>query len=282
MMVRGAGLQMLAIVAISWWIQASPVADRQDLSVKTLVARTSRYVADYQERFSFLVADEVYAQQAITPDGTKTDRVMRGELFLTYLPIERIWTAMHDIAEVDGRPVPDRDDLRRLLQNGATQAVGRDLANRNARFNIGAVRRNFNEPTFALLVMSARHVPGFNFRRGPVTTDPGGVTLVSLQFTERDDSALVRNPAGRLVATRGTFTIEAATGRIRETSIAFKDGDTIAELTTIYLPDERMGLWVPSRFTERYASRVDGGTDSVVCEAQYTNYRRFEVVGRIK
>jgi hypothetical protein len=253
-----------------------------DLSVKALVAASARYVIEYQERFAFLVADEHYAQQAIALDGTKTDRVMRGELFLTYLPVDRVWTALHDIAEVDGEPVTDRADLRALLKDGATQAIGRYLAAHNARFNIGGVRRNFNEPTFALIVLAARHRSGFDFSRGAVTTGPDGATLVSLQFTERDGSAIVRNPNGRGVSTRGTLLIEAATGLVRETFVTIRDNPTIAELSTTYVPDEKMGLWVPSRFTERYASRANGRTDSVVCEARYTNYRRFEVVGRIK
>jgi len=262
--------------------RAAPASVPQDVPVKTLVARTSAYVADYQERFSFLIADELYVQQAIAPDRTKTDRVMRGELFLTYLPIERVWTAMHDIAEVDGVPVANRDDLRLLLQRGNTQAIGRDLAARNEQFNIGAVRRNFNEPTFALIVMNARRVSGFTFRRGPVTTDPSGVTIVSLEFSERDDSTIVRNTDGRRIATRGTLTIEALTGRVRQTFVALKDRETVAELSTTYTPDEKMGLWVPSAFTERYAVRDKGGLATVVCESKYTNYRRFEVTGRIK
>ena len=263
-------------------VAASQAPRQPDLSVKALVAATARYVADYQERFAFLVADEAYVQQAIGPDGAKSERVMRGELFLTYLPVERVWTALHDIVEVDGQQVTDRADLRALLQNGSTQAIGRQLAARNARFNIGGVQRNFNEPTFPLIVMAARHLGGFDFRRGPVTTVPDGATLVSLEFSERSGSAIVRNPSGRGVSTRGTLTIEAATGRVRETFITIRDGSTVAELSTAYVADERIGLWVPSRFTERYASRVKGGTDSVVCEARYTNYRRFEVVGRIK
>jgi hypothetical protein len=53
-------------------------------------------------------------------------------------------------------------------------------------------------------------------------------------------------------------------------------------LETTYAPDEKLGLWVPSVFTEWYRGSPDGEDEMIVCESAYSNYRRFEVVGRIK
>jgi len=50
------------------------------------------------------------------------------------------------------------------------------------------------------------------------------------------------------------------------------------ELITDYARDEKLGLWVPSVFRERYQGR---GED-IVCQAIYSNYRRFDVSTRIK
>ena len=41
-------------------------------------------------------------------------------------------------------------------------------------------------------------------------------------------------------------------------------------------------MWVPSVFTERYERDSRSGRELIVCEAKYSNYRRFEVTGRIK
>ena len=71
------------------------------------------------------------------------------------------------------------------------------------------------------------------------------------------------------------------------------------ELTTDYAADARLGMWVPSVFRERYEqgeesrssdNRRDLSTlpnprreyEHVLCEARYSNYRRFEVETRIK
>ena len=63
---------------------------------------------------------------------------------------------MHDIAEVDGRPVTDRDGAARASCSRAKSHGWPQLvANRNAAFNIGTIRRNFNEPTLPLLLLGA-------------------------------------------------------------------------------------------------------------------------------
>ena len=247
------------------------------------MARTADYVARYQEEFSSLVADELYTQRASSSGAGSQERVIRGELFLTYLTTERVWMALHDVAEVDGQPVPDRDDLRALLGRGPTQALGRELARRNARFNIGGIVRNFNEPTFALQVVSARHIARFDFRRGRTALDAGQVPgLVALDFQSRRDEAIVRNPSGEAVAMRGTITVEAATGRVRATRLTLRDAGTDAELRTYYEHDAKTALWVPTSLAERYERRVGNRVEVITGYSTYTNYRRFEVTGRIK
>ena len=53
----------------------------------------------------------------------------------------------------DGAPVTDADDIRTLIQSTPLRRLGAVIAEKNARYNIGNVRRTFNEPTFALLVV---------------------------------------------------------------------------------------------------------------------------------
>ena len=257
------------------------VRAQDDVPVKTLVARTADYVARYQDEFSTLVADELYTQRA-SGAGTQ-ERVIRGELFLTYITAERVWMALHDVAEVDGQPVPDRDDLRALLGRGPTQALGRELARRNARFNIGGIFRNFNEPTFALQVVSARHMARFDFRRGRTALDAGQVPgLVALDFQSRRDETIVHNPSGEAVAMRGTITVEAATGGVRATRLTLRDAGTNAELRTYYEHDAKTALWVPTSLAERYERRVGNRVEVITAYSTYTNYRRFQASGRVK
>jgi hypothetical protein len=273
---------------------AAPAASRQDpldLSTDALVDRAAAYVEAYQRTFAFLVADEDYEQRLVTlgepdgpdeRDGLAVRRRMTGELFMTYLPVDREWIAVHDVITVDGEPVDDREDLRALLATGDLTGVVERVANHNARYNIGSVVRNFNEPTLPLLIFSDRRVGNFSFDRDRVVRQPD-TTLVTLTFEERRRPTLIRSGQGRPVYARGEVTLEAETGRVRQTVFQVVDGPITARLVTTYRHDDKLDLWVPATFAERYERDRDAGAREIIIgEATYTNYRRFEVVGRIK
>jgi hypothetical protein len=204
-------------------------------------------------------------------------------MFLTYVAADRDWIAVHDIAEVNGRPVADREDLRLLLSQGAElRGITQKVAARNASFNIGHVFRNFNEPTMALRVLDNEPLRNFSFerRRVAVTAD-GDATLVTLEFRERGRPTIVRGERQRNLESRGELTIEASTGRVRQTVFEVADGPLRARLETVYAFEPRLDLWVPSTFSERYDLNRPGEKETVLCEATYTNYRRFVTSGRI-
>ncbi len=270
---------LLVAVAIS----AGNVADRQtvDVSTTAIVAAASRYVQDYESKFKFVIADETYTQVLYDESRQPTaTRRMTGELFLTFLQGDEAWIAVHDFKEVDGVPVPGREDLRALLQKGETASIVRDVLARNARFNLGRITRNFNEPTFALLVLEPARVKRFAFNREEVLTT-GDTTRVRLSFQERDRPTLIGNDRGKPVYARGELTIDASTGRIDHSVIELVDGKMSARLTTTYAADEKLEMWVPVKFAERY-ERTNDDHELIQCEAFYTNYRRFETTARIK
>ena len=76
--------------------------------------------------------------------------------------------------------------------------------------------------------------------------------------------------------------VDAATGRIERTMIRLENEDIVAALSTEYTLDDKLKLWVPAVFSEAYTGRVGGVREMIRCEARYTNYRRFEVTGRVK
>ena len=277
-------LALVAALVVTPAAQSSPV--RSKLSVTAVVSAASAYVADYQKEFAFLIADEDYKQENFDRSQRRTGaRTMHGELFLTFVPADREWIAVHDVAEVDGAPVPDREDLRALIQKGQLAPVAQRLADRNARFNIGMVARNFNEPTFGLLVLEAKHVSNFTFTIAQVEPDAGPdphTTLVTLAFSEHSRPTLVKGPQGKAVFAKGEIVVEAETGRVRKTFVQFQEGPIVAELTTTFIPDPKLGLWVPVEFAERYAMKQGRAAEETRCRAEYSNYRRFEVRVRIK
>jgi len=271
--------------AVSW--QAA--ADR--VSADVMLDRAAAYVTAYQQAFTFLVADETYVQRVTIASARPIDegadppreRVMRGEMFLTYLAADRRWVALHDVATVDGMAVGGRENLRALLAVSSVQSVAARLFGHNARHNIGTVVRNFNEPTLGLQVLEREQRRRFQFRLLRVDRTAPTSPMATLGFRERERPTLVRNPDGQPIFSSGDLDADVATGEIRRTRIAFRHESVEAELTTTFVRDDRLQRWVPSLFTERYAAGPRDGrpAETIVTEARYENYRRFEATGRI-
>jgi hypothetical protein len=259
-------------------VSAGP-AEPPALAVPALLTTASNYVDDYQSQLTYLIASEDYTQRRVGSHGRLLgSRDLRGELFLAFVPDDHEWVAVHDVISVDGKSVSDREDLQTLLHDSSVASVAQRLKDRNARFNIGAVKRNFNEPTFALQALAAKNASRFRFSRSKVTRGADGVTFVTLAFKEVQGPALVVGRDNHDIFSSGEVTMEAETGRVLDTSIVFKDGGIEGRLATTYAPDSRLGLLVPTTFTERWA----GDGETVTGEARYLDFHRFEVVSRMK
>jgi hypothetical protein len=274
---------LLIVALVAGWVTTSGQAasarpDSPDLSVKALVAASTKYVATYEQEFAFLLANESYAQSRLRATALVESRVLESEMFLTFLPADNEWVAVRDVLKVDGEPVPAREDLRTLLGSKAEfRGLIAQIVDRNARYNIG-IRRNFNEPTLPLLLMDAKRVRDVKFDRGPVVKD-GDATLVTLLFSERGRPTLVRGPDGSMPAS-GEIVVEAGTGVVRRTRFDLEHAGVKVRLTTSYAREPKLGLWLPATFTERYETSPT--QELVLCEATYSNYRRFEVNAKIK
>ena len=121
------------------------------------------------------------------------------------------------------------------------------------------------------------------------------ITLATLAFEEKEAPTLVATPNEGAVRAKGEFLLDAATGTVRRTVFQLTRPGIDAKLVTSYTKDDKLNLWLPSVFTERYESssyagggiRLPGNAarasrELVECVAKYTNYRRFEVTARIK
>jgi hypothetical protein len=275
-------LRLLTAFALASALTAGLAGQQKpDVSEKAVVASASKYVVDYEAKFKFVVADEVYTQTTYDRGGQQTaTRRMKGELFLTFIAADEAWMAVHDFAEVDGEPVPDREDLRALLQKGETISVVKRVRDRNARYNLGGIMRNVNEPTLPLLILDPKRVKSFSFDREEVLQGTGRTT-VRLSFQERDRPTLVRNMRGAPLFSKGELLVDADTGRVERTVMEFNHDGIVARLTTTYASDDNVEMWVPVSFTERYESTRED-REVIVCEAAYTNFRKFETSARIK
>lgn len=284
------GLACVIAWPVAAQTQTPAPASPPDTSARAVIAKAVDYLEEYRKTLQFVLADEVTVQEvfrrlgsrAVSPSQSPTERrVTSGEFFLTYLAADGGWIGVRDIAVVDGTPVGERDNLRDLLTKANFARIGRQLADRNARHNIGSVLRNVNDPMLALVMLENKNRDRFKFERRRVEPSPTG-PLVTVAFTERDGPTLVRGADGRNIFAKGEMIIDAATGHIRRTLVTLKIGPTDASLTTDFAQDAKLGLWLPASMTERYDHSTSKVKELVVVGSAYTNYRRFDAKVTIK
>ncbi|MCC7008117.1 MAG: hypothetical protein IT184_04825 [Acidobacteria bacterium] len=248
--------------------------------------RAFAYVADYESSLRYLIADETSEQRvavAERPDDPIERRTTRGEMFLTYLSTERHWSVVHDIAFVDDEPVTVRPDLTALMRESEISSIARAVFALNARYNLGPVVRNFNDPFLALMPFSEPRRRDFRFStRIRPEAAPSDRRVATIAFNERGRPTLVRDTRGRPVFSRGEVDVDAGTGRVLRTRIELSHDGIHAVLSTTYSHDARLDVWVPTRFVERYASHRDGRALVTTCVSEYANYRRFEATTRLR
>lgn len=257
-------------------------ARQVDTSPRAVLEAASGYLKTYREAMGFVLANEVTMQEVFDEESRRTTtRETSGEFFLSYAPADGGWLSVRDITKVDGKDVEAGDDLRGLLTQGSLARIGRAMADRNARYNIGMVTRNFNDPMFAFVILDDKNRSRFRFQRQSVTRS-GDDTLVTLTFTERDRATIVRGMQGNDVPARGELTLDAATGRLVRSVIILKDGPTTAQLTTTFAYDEPLKMWMPSVMHERYTHSSPRTKQTVIAQSKYSDYRKFAVTARIK
>ena len=254
----------------------------------------ANYVDDYQKQLTAIVADETYQQNILGQDpadqGAPRSRTTRGEVFFLFAAAEREWMAIRDVREVDGTPVSGGADVRETLRTLAPGLVAERMKSYNARYNIGRVVRNINEPTLALLVLDSTHRSRFKFRIGKPTM-AAGRALVPLTFRERERPTLIRSSTGAPVYTTGELLVEPDSGRVWQSTLDAAVDAIRVRLTTEYSFDERLKLLLPTLFRERYEQGQPAGKDGskrkvayelIEAQGQYSNFRRFEVLSRVR
>lgn len=243
-------------------------AAAQTPSLKDVLARLDRYLLQYEQALTAVVAEERYAQVMSDAVQSGSPRVVQRRVLLSDYALARspgghTWTGFRDTFEVDGAPVRNREAPRIAFENG--------------RYNIGedVAVRNINVPTVALDLMHPANRSRFSISRSGGETIDGTVTW-HLVFTERERPTIIRDLNGRDRRARGSIWVDPSNGDVLKTTLQW-DGQPEGFITVHYERDPNIGALVPVRMTERYRrdnTMVDG-------EATYRNYRRFQTSARI-
>lgn len=270
-------------------VRAVPGAAQPSLSLKDVMHRVERYVEAYGEQASIVVCTERYDQKAQGSGmGVDGSRTLVSDLAIVHADAIRGWLGFRDVLEVDGHRVSDRDDrLARVLMGSQGRFdEARRISDESARYNIGAIQRNFNVPTAALFFFTRENHDRFKFTARTVAADG----TWDIAFKETDRPTLIRTPDGLPVPSSGTIRVDPQTGTIVRTWLQV---DTVAgrgarakhgqgHVDVVYRHVEDLNMWLPASMDEQFEVSRGPVFERVSGHAEYSNYRRFTTSVRIK
>ena len=254
-------------------IFAGAIATGLSARAASLVDRAAAFVDRFEREFAVVIADERYEQRLTEGRAghpVETTRTLESEVMFVRIERDHTWLLVRRVKTIDSKPAPDQSAaLDTLLADGVNGTLPRlrELADENARDNLGHIERNFNDPTWVLRVFDAGIRHRFRFEeKGPGT----------IEYRERETPTLIRGRGREPARSRGTVTLNAA-GAITETTLSVRFDGITADLTTRFGVDAHVGITVPLTMSERYTRR----DETVTCTATYSNFRRFETSGRM-
>jgi hypothetical protein len=252
----------------------------QTATIEAVLRRATTYVAEFVERFSNVVTEERYSQAVRRPtQGSNLQiperRELRSDLIIIKDETAFGWIILRDVFEVDGKPVRDREErLTRLLAqpNPNARAQATRIANESARYNIGPGTRTTNTPELSILFLQASLQPRFTFTLGSRERSMGERVWV-VNFREQTRPTLVRGEKDADLPASGRFWIDVDTGQVLQSEVTFRPAAGRWTLTTVFRPDDRLGIAVPVEMREYYQLWATETTGT----AKYDRFRRFAV-----
>jgi hypothetical protein len=290
------GVALIVVLPPPAGVTARAVAQNKAdvVTLESLLDRAGAYFLSFENRFSDVVTEERYVQEALRP-GSGLDvavtrrggfapqippsadrRELVSDFLLVKLPNTDEWLPFRDVFEVDNRRVRDREDrLSKLFLQPAPTALAQAqrIMEESARYNIGNIQRTINLPVFALEVLRPSTQSRFRFSRGKLDTSVGA-NVYEVDYREQSSPTLIHGVFGKDLFSHGRFWIEATTGRVLKSELLVDDMTVHASITARYQVDQEHDLAVPVDMKEDY--KLPNGY-RVTGVATYGRFRRFEV-----
>ncbi len=281
-------------------ILALPVAlaGQSRAGLREVLARAADYVVAYGESLATVVAEEHYTQQLTSHRELRplAVRRLRSEIAFVRLADTSEWAAFRNVTSVDGKEVPDADGrLERLFRTAPPTLLAqtRLIASESARYNLGALTREINIPTLALLYLHPDNQSKSEFDKAGEEAI-NGLSAWVVRFRERDGGGFIRRSDDRRLPATGRFWIVPTDGRVLKSQLIVNNfvrggRNSRAEINVTWQWDAPLNLWVPSEMRETYhgswtplATPLGPKPYDIDGIAQYSNYRRFTVDVRIR
>jgi hypothetical protein len=267
----------LAFIATAALALAAPVRASDEPSLADILRQATTYVQQFEHDFAMVISEETYDQD---DRRAKRSRELHSEMLFLQAADERTWLAVRNVLSVTDddktRRIADADRRLERLLNDPTLRQVRRIADEGARFNLGRIRRNVNDPTLVLRFLDPTYQPRFAFKLAGQET-VNGVDAWRLTFVERQRPTVIVSDED--VFSTGAVWVSKADGAVLRTSLLMSPPHLKASITVEYGRDAKLAMWVPSRMEEIYTqSHPD---ESIACIARYANFRRFETSSRV-
>jgi hypothetical protein len=258
---------LLAVAVLDTGVTSSA----QTPTSEDLIARASIYVHQFVTLFSNVVAEERYEQEITVP---RRKRVLTGDFLLVRYPEDEFWLGMRDVAEVDGKPVRDREDrILKLFTEPKATAMRRaaEIAGASSRFNLLDIG-NLNNPLLAMAFLQREYHPRFRFNLAGIEKKLGP-DVRTVRFVEWQRPTLLKGNSNSDMPSQGLFWIEEGTGRVVQTELRLGSTAFPIRIVTRYRFDEDLGINVPAQMEDWYPD----GRGEFRGKATYGKFRRFDV-----
>jgi hypothetical protein len=262
-----------------------PAAAPAQTGSRAVLDRLYSSVQAFSSEYERLVGIEHYTQRLTGPRTASRARQLVSEVFFFGGDERGGAMTVRSVISVDGKEqAPAARAIADALALPASDRFTKlkALADAGARYNLGSLRRNFNDPTLALMLASQGYRSRFRFDVDGREA-MGGHLLHGVRFRERDRPTLIRNGrTGRDIPASGVLWTDED-GIVWRTELRLEKDDIAATVVTDFDRDGRLGVMVPVSMREdyRYRDPDDKRLMTVTGEAIYSDFRRFETSARI-
>lgn len=260
---------ILAVVAIAL-VSGGEVAG-QDSKRDEVLAKAAAYVQQFVDQFANVVAEETLVQETTIP---RRKRTLRSDFLLVRYPGDPQWLAFRDVAEVDGKPVRDKEErLTKLFLEPAASALSRarEVQQAGSRYNLLDIG-TLNNPLLVVAFLQDTYRERFRFTLAGIDKKMGP-TVRQMQFQEWRLPTLIKGNSNQDILTRGLVWIDEETGRVMKTELRLGRVSTPTTITTTFKFDAELGIMVPVEMQDWYPD----GTGEIRGAASYGRFRRFQI-----
>ena len=270
---RGAGVLAVTLAGVIVLAASGRPAQAQNPSLQDLLDLATRQTVEFVDKFSNVVAEEIYVQEMTRP---KKKRTLRSDLALVRYPGAAQWLLFRDVYEVDGKSVRDeaqQQRIQRLFLEPPRDALRRaaEIAQVGTRHNLLDVG-TINHPLLAIALLQPAYRTHFRFNLAGLEKELGP-RVRTVRFQEFQRPTIMKANANADLPVQGLFWIDEATGRVVKTELDFGLGRITPEVVTLFKFDEELGLNVPAEMRDWYPD----GNGELRGVATYGKFRRFEV-----